>query len=289
MHKSPKSNKRRDTLKYVGLDSKNKSNSYTAAATAIKSNRNSSKGGRQGKARRKKKKMKCNRNSGRDSEECKINFWSKANWAPPSLSIPELILRNSVREWTASRPFWMLHVRSKHTPNPWSSPSRQPHSALIPHSTLTAVEVKWLRGISLRWTPGTLTCWAGCQIVQLCWVGLGLTLDGGGWLRVGEGGCRIRCAHTGSSSAAAVRTRCTVVRCSWTNANISNCILYLSYMFCSTVNYILLIYDLRKHASNYYDYFTIIRYLKKIIYLLIFSEHKLGLPFPQKEIILYKM
>lgn len=29
MHKSPKSNKRRDTLKYVGLDSKNKSNSYS--------------------------------------------------------------------------------------------------------------------------------------------------------------------------------------------------------------------------------------------------------------------
>lgn len=104
-----------------------------------------------------------------------------------------------------------------------SQPLIYPHSTPpLPHSTLTAVEVKWLRGISLRWTPGTLTCWAGCQIVQLCWVGLGLTLDGGGLLRVGGEGCRIRCAHTGSSSAAAVRTRCTVVRCSWKSRNVSN-------------------------------------------------------------------
>lgn len=64
-----------------------------------------------------------------------------------------------------------------------SQPLIYPHSTPpLPHSTLTAVEVKWLRGISLRWTPGTLTCWAGCQIVQLCWVGLGLTLHGGGFV-----------------------------------------------------------------------------------------------------------
>lgn len=39
-----------------------------------------------------------------------------------------------------------------------SQPLNSLPSAVIPHSTLTAVEVKWLRGISLRWTPGTLTC-----------------------------------------------------------------------------------------------------------------------------------
>lgn len=57
-----------------------------------------------------------------------------------------------------------------------------------------------------------------------CSVLLGWVRSNFGWVGcfgLVEGGCRIRCAHTGSWSAAAVRTRCTVVRYSRKSRNIS--------------------------------------------------------------------
>lgn len=97
-----------------------------------------------------------------------------------------------------------------------------------------------------------------------CSVVLGWVRSNSGWGRVTAGrgeGCRIRCAHTGSSSAAAVRTRCTVVRCSWKSRNVSNWFKLNFYnILCRTINYLLFIYDLRKFLSNNYDYFTIKRY-----------------------------
>lgn len=62
------------------------------------------------------------------------------------------------------------------------------------------------------WHINMLSRLPDCSVV-LVWV-----RSNSGWGRVTSGrgeGCRIRCAHTGSSSAAAVRTRCTVVRLSW--------------------------------------------------------------------------